>query len=463
MSADNTVELNIKTNAETKGFDEINEKLKAMKARTDAMLDDAREITGSTNQQAPDAGNPVVDPEIKDQMSQMLRIQYAGIARDIGQGISSIAKALHDTAQASAVADPALSETLKNTAVGLDSLSLGLSSAAQGFAVGGPMGAAIGGMVGLMAGPLKSAFNDYQDALIKLGESQKAMEESTQRLKRIQAELAVEMKQQRLDEHYRRELDAIEDVISAIERRAKVEASQRSAATATREAAQNEANRDPKMTFAQRTVADTSGDFNDAQAAIVAELQKAIDNAAALNEKASDLAANASGVAGISGEGSKEHLAAQEQVQEAEQAAENALADVEAATAIAEAKLAEIAAGIGTRLGDAAEQVQKQAADEAEKLLEAVTSSGAELNSTQQLAKQNLEKILKDGMVTANEQVGMQQALAALIGGWKTDTQTMLQAIAEANKISSTITSGLSSIIEEQNRIKQQVNQLSSR
>lgn len=461
---DKDVKLKISSEADTSGFKDVNDSLAALKKRTDDALKSQRELgkemgdTGSTPQQE------VVDPQLNEQMSKVLRIQYAGMARDIGQGISSIARALQDTAKASALADPELSKTLSNTAVGLDSLSMGLNTAAQGFAVGGPLGGAIGGLVGLMAGPLKSAFNDYQQALIDSGNAQVAAAASVERLKQVRAEFAAQIKSERLQDHYRDELNLIEDTIAAIERRAKILQAERSLDTTQRESTQRQTARDPNQSFAQREVADVGGDFSDAEKAITDAIKTMAAKAEEMANQASQLEFKAGELASANNSATEAEVrAANDAATEARQAADQAAANVEAETAAAEIKIKQLIIGFSDRLGDAAESVQKEAASEAQTVIDQIMAGGQALTAQQQLAAQSAQKILEDGRVTAQEQQKLQQNLSTLILGWKTDITQVQTVLTEANKITGSLATGLSAIKAEQQRLQQQVNQLSSR
>lgn len=389
-------------------------------------------------------------------LDRVVRIQTAQVAAEIGRSIGTIGNSLREMAAASAIADPALSKTLENAAAGLDSVGAGLTGAAQGFAVGGPLGAAIGGTVGLMTGPLKSAISGYLDSLRAQGEAEAAAAASTERLKQVRAKLAHQIKHEKLAEFFTEELAIIDRQLAAIERRSKVLAAERSANTAEREARQFASG---NQNFAQSQAADASGDFADARAAIQDEIAKAQAVAVELEQKALALEFKADRIAGLEGEMDASAVAARETARQAREASDAAQADAEAAGQIAEAKLRELISAFSTRLEEAAQVVEKEAATEAQKVIDKITSSGQALTEQQKLANETAQKILEDGRVTAAEQQQLQVALSTLILGWRNDINQVQAVLAEANKISSSLASGLSALREEQTRIRNQIAQ----
>lgn len=89
--------------------------------------------------------------------------------------------------------------------------------------------------------------------------------------------------------------------------------------------------------------------------------------------------------------------------------------------------------------------------------------SGSQLTALQQQGKDRLDVILADGQVAAGEQAAFQQAFSSLISGWQADTASVLAAMQNANSITAQLASGLANVRSVQDRLQQQVNQLSGR
>lgn len=206
--------------AQGEGAKRLEEALKRVNETTQRVEESIAE-TGNTAQ----AANP--------QLTQLVSLQRAQIASQLAASLGQAAAGIRQLAEDSKLGNKDMAEALMATSAAAESLATGLGMAAQGFAVGGPLGAAIGGTVGLLVGPLKSAFEDMNRSLALADASQKNAAISADMLTQARARLATEVLSEKLGDIYREELEFIQKQIQALESRGRIREAQRAADAAT--------------------------------------------------------------------------------------------------------------------------------------------------------------------------------------------------------------------------------------
>jgi hypothetical protein len=180
MANPDDIEFRLKTTADVTGAEKVT---KSIFATTDAAKDAARQadvaaVKAKQNAAELGAAAEKADP----QLSRLIGNQRAQVAGQIAQAIGGLGEATRKMAGQVKESDLELSKTLDTTAVGLDSVTNSLAFAAQGFALGGPFGAAVGATVGLMSGPLKAAFEDMTTSIINATKAEKQAAEMVVKL-----------------------------------------------------------------------------------------------------------------------------------------------------------------------------------------------------------------------------------------------------------------------------------------
>lgn len=274
--ADNEQDIlfRLRTEGDTEGAEQVSEAIQE--------TGDAAKSAGQEAQQA--------DP----QLQQLINIQRAQVATQIASALGKVGSAVREMAADFKTSDKEFSQTLENTAVGIDSLTGALSGAAQGFAVGGPFGAAIGGLVGLMSGPLKDAYGDMIRDLDAAAQAERRAAEMTRKLKDARQAFADQVRQEKLATIFDDQSDAIEKQVRLIETLARLNAAERGAAGAVQDALQ------PAATPEQQIARDLNRDLAD----IDAKVQTAADLAAQAAIHAQDAQQNAIRVSASEGENS---------------------------------------------------------------------------------------------------------------------------------------------------------------
>jgi hypothetical protein len=250
--------------------DDLDARFDALKKRAEALRENtqATEEMGQASEQA------------ADRVSEIANRQQAEAIAQLGQAFGQVGSFLRETSAALAETDPELSKTLANAAEGLETLTSAATLAAQGFAAGGPLGAAIGAMAGLLLPSLKNALDE---AVISMGEAAAA----EQRAADLAAQLQVAQEMgadayfdlaEAADNYAEKSaavLAAVNEEIAALERRNKLSESQRDLAAAERDKQDAERIRNgeaPEQVKSDRAVFDAD------------QKKKAIDDETALAE-----------------------------------------------------------------------------------------------------------------------------------------------------------------------------------
>jgi hypothetical protein len=200
MANPDDIEFRLKTTADVTGAETVT---KSIFATTDAAKDAARQadvaaVKAKQNAAELGAAAATADP----QLSKLITIQRAQVAGQISQAIGKLGDATRKMAADAKESDLELSKTLETTAVGLDSVTNSLALAAQGFALGGPFGAAVGATVGLLSGPLKAAFEDMTTSIQGAAAAEKEAAEMVEKLAIARENFAANQKFLALKETY---------------------------------------------------------------------------------------------------------------------------------------------------------------------------------------------------------------------------------------------------------------------
>jgi hypothetical protein len=198
--------------------------------RLDDVLKRVNETTQRVKKSIAETGTEA--DSVAPKVDRVISLQRAQIAAQLAVNIGQAADGIRQLAIQAGDANKDLASALMVTSVATESLSQGLSLAAQGFAVGGPLGAGIGATVGLLVGPLKSAFEDMNRSLAAAHASQKNAADSADKLTQARARLATEVLSEKLGGIYAEELDYIERQIKALESRGRIREAQRNADSA---------------------------------------------------------------------------------------------------------------------------------------------------------------------------------------------------------------------------------------
>lgn len=180
MSEPTPIEFRLKTTADISGAEDVKKSIFSTSTAAQEAARQADAATVKAKNSAKELGEAAekADP----QLSKLIGIQRAQVAGQISQAIGGLGEAAKKMAKELKDSDLELSQTLDATAVGLDSVTNSLSLAAQGFAVGGPFGAAVGATVGLLSGPLKAAYEDMTASIVGAAKAEKEAAEMVEKL-----------------------------------------------------------------------------------------------------------------------------------------------------------------------------------------------------------------------------------------------------------------------------------------
>jgi hypothetical protein len=200
MANPDDIEFRLKTTADVTGAETVT---KSIFASTSAAKEAERQadvaaVKAKQNAAELGAAAEKADP----QLSSLINIQRAQVAGQIAQAIGKLGDFTRKMAADAKESDLELSKTLETTAVGLDSVTNSLSLAAQGFALGGPFGAAVGATVGLLSGPLKAAYEDMTTSIQGAAAAEKEAAEMVGKLAIARENFAANQKFLALKETY---------------------------------------------------------------------------------------------------------------------------------------------------------------------------------------------------------------------------------------------------------------------
>lgn len=370
------------------------------------------------------------DAESAAQTEKILGNQRAQIALQFSQDIARTAAVVRSFAVDLEAAGVKGSKLVSGLATGMEAVSSATSGAAAGFAAGGPLGAAIGGAVGLFTGPLKSAITGTINELKLLKLSQDNVKESADRMKTAQERASLEGRRNSLLEWFRQGKQAIDEATAALERHKRVLDATAQADATVRQSQQTAAVR-AGVSPVEAEVSAIEGDTSAQIEALRREVEDAKNRAdlasVAAAEAENQLALIRSNDATTRADVTK----AETEAQQARQAAENAQQEAATAVDIAEQRLREILAEKDTRVAEAFDKVSAEAVTGASNLVSFVESSGQELSASQQRAKEEVEKILADGKVTAEEQQRLRTELNNMLSGLRDEQGRMTRLFLE--------------------------------
>jgi hypothetical protein len=224
------IDVEISTSGSAKGEAAIDAQGEGAK-RLDEVLKRVNETTQRVKKSIAETGTEA--ESVAPKVDQVISLQRAQMAFQLAGSIGQAADALKRLAIESAPANKELAEGLMGASMAAESLSQGLSLAAQGFAVGGPMGAAIGATVGVIVGPLKSAYGGMIHDLAGADAAQKTAAVSADKLTQARARLATEVISQKLGDIYAEELGFLDQQVKLLESRGRIREAQRAADQAT--------------------------------------------------------------------------------------------------------------------------------------------------------------------------------------------------------------------------------------
>jgi hypothetical protein len=451
----NTPGAKVPIRIETSGeFDLLDD----LQKRIDALRQGNRELaeeTGELGKNMEDLGES--STTASSQMDTLAKLGKAGAIHILGQSIQVVAQGIRGLSKDFEGVNDSASAALEMAANGAEALGNATSAAAQGWAVAGPLGAAIGASASLIVSVVRPAYQGMVEDLKNSKEAQDRAEESVRKLAEARREFAEQTRRENMAAFFQTELNLIEAQVKAMERRARVAAAVRDAETAEARAGVGDA------TGAQAARMGIAIDFQSRSDSIRAAIEKAENLAAAAEERASVLRLKTAELAESQGEMTDVTVRAREQAAAAEKAAAEARADAEAAAEIGAAQMRELFANFTSRFSEAADTAAQEAAGAASEVIAAVEKSGTQLSAFQQQAMANLRAIVADGQVAQDETRTLNEALQAIISGWQGDTKTLITIMAAGNDITRNLATELSTLRAEQERLRAQVNQLQAR
>lgn len=327
MANEQDIEFRLKTVGETQGAEAVTEAIKDTGAEAKKVGNDAAQA----------------DP----QLTRLLNIQRAQVAVQISQALGQVGIAIRKISDDFKTSDKEFSETLQNTAVGIDSLTGALSGAAQGFAVGGPFGAAVGGMIGLLGGPLKDAYGNMVKDLDAAAAAQRRADLAAEKLRLTLQALADDKKLLKLTGEYERQADLIDRQVAALQTLERLNKAGDRADAAVQDATA------PAATPEAEVITDANRELN----ALFREVAAADEIAQKLAVKAAGSIEAAAAVLNEFGKLAPQTKEAQAKADEVKRQAEQAQAKADEIAALSEAKEQEIRATAVEKLnalGDAA-------------------------------------------------------------------------------------------------------------
>lgn len=258
--------------------DDLEQRIAALKERT-------TQLKGETDQAAT-AGRQDI------QINQQRAMMVLQVAEQIGKMSSSIRAAAADFREA----NPELSGTLETTAGAMEQVGTMASYAAQGFAIAGPAGAAVGAAIGLAVPQLEK----FYDAWVDLEKSMGDVADSEQRVIDLQDEMAEMRGVRAAITAYNQAATAADEFANAAARAARRANAKGDAEKAEREAADDEAIRGgaDELEIKRRNVNQDEAANRDRireEGRVAAVERTARENAARLAEEAYAEAADKSG------------------------------------------------------------------------------------------------------------------------------------------------------------------------
>lgn len=434
-----------------KTADEIVQRLKEM-------VDEAKEAAGAVEDVAGAADNAGealrgADP----QLGGLINIEKAKVAANIAGRIGDIGAQARKISKELSGADKELSETFGSVATGLESLSSGLGLAAQGFAVGGPFGAAVGGTIGLLTGPLKSAFTGMIEDLARATQAEKNAEEAVKKLARAREEFAAQIRNEKNAAFFDAETQALLRSVRALESRSRIAQGQREADNRAADVFGQGA------TPTQRIDTNLARQITEIEAGVALALDKA-----RLAEQAAQLArAEASQASTQQGDDSPATISAKKAAEAAERAAEQAqeqVAEISAIAATQKQKLLADAAeefkGLGVDVGDSITENAKVVKQQIEAI---AAAQGGKLSADIGGALGSLTKLLEDSIPDSQQTAQLAQAMNIAAGSRDALNSGLSEFFRTSAATQTEMERKLSFYIQEVKNLKAKVEGLGSR
>ncbi|MBK1884822.1 hypothetical protein JIN85_20600, partial [Luteolibacter pohnpeiensis] len=362
--------------------------------RTEAAADDTEQKLSELEKALDEMGE--ASEESGDKLDRLVSLQRAQLAGEIGNGISRIADVVKSASTSLQEADPKISKTLGNISSGLDSVGNAVSTAAQGFAVGGPFGAAVGGLVGLLTGPLNHAFENMTQDLQKAGEKEKLAKESLLAYTRALEERRTTLANQRLEEFYGREEKAIKSANDELRRQNELLTARRNAEAAEQHAASIAA----LDNGANRGAVASVDAISELRRRIEAIEQKANLAQAQANLKDEDASHKEGKVKLLEERGMSsgdEIDQARKEAEAARESADSAAKNAELTRQIGEQQIREALAQFSEAKSRVTDEGQKEMVEAARQLIEAVENGTKEMTAVQQQALQRIRDAFRGG------------------------------------------------------------------
>ncbi|MBK1884823.1 hypothetical protein JIN85_20605, partial [Luteolibacter pohnpeiensis] len=371
-----------------------NTQLEESLRRTEAAADDTERKLSELEKALDEMGE--ASEESGDKLDRLVSLQRAQLAAEIGNGISRIADVVKSASTSLQEADPKISKTLGNISSGLDSVGNAVSTAAQGFAVGGPFGAAVGGLIGLLTGPLNHAFESMTQDLQKAGEKEKLAKESLHAYTRALEERRTTLANQRLEEFYGREEKAIKSANDELRRQNELLTARRNAEAAEQHAASVAA----LDSGANRGAVASVDAISELRRRIEAIEQKANLAQAQANLKDEDASHKEGKVKLLEERGMSsgdEIDQARKEAEAARESADSAAKNAELTRQIGEQQIREALAQFSEAKSRVTDEGQKEMVEAARQLIEAVENGTKEMTAVQQQALQRIRDAFRGG------------------------------------------------------------------
>ena len=355
--------------------------------KVEEALQDTREAAADVADEVEKIGEKVGEvseaaDDAEPKFDKLINIQRAQVAAQIAQVLGQAATALRGMAANLGEVGKDNGRTLGNVATGLDAVSAAAGGAAQGFAVGGPFGAAVGGLIGLLSVPLKNAITGTIDDLKALKQSELDAAAAAKKYEEAVVEKSRRVRAEGLAAFFGAELAVLRSIGGEIERQNRLIASRRETERAQRSTANDAAvgaGADPVRVTANEQITRANEDIA-ASIKRVADARKLADG---LAEEAALLDQKLKKIESDSGATRQAVEAAAAEAKKAQEAAKEAAADVPVTEQI-EADTQEriraelqqsfqglerdVAAGITTEVTTAIGKVEAKAAEQGGKL-----------------------------------------------------------------------------------------------
>lgn len=452
------VTIKVATEADTSGIDAASTALKGLSGDGDGSAEIEKVTTSLTglDDAAKEVGESAKETDL--QLARMINIQRAQIAAQVASSVAQIGGAVKNLADDLRGSDKELAETLDNSAVALDSLTGALSLAAQGFAVGGPFGAAIGATVGLLTGPLKSAYDGMVNDLDNAAKAEKNAAASVERLRKAREDFVREVRDKNIRAIFDSETTAIDNTIKALEKKARLDALQRGA--------DSEINKVFGAPQSPQQAIETGRAEKFAE--IDADVKLAADLAKQAGRHALDAMANASRVIEAQGELAPEAIKAANERDSAIRAADDASAkarEIEEAAAIEKQKItAQVVGELQNFSAEVSNTILEQAAAAKTAMEQAAKAEGDKFPANSRAALESLVAIFNDAIPDSAQldQIStvMVQFRDSQRGVNQTITENMNAMIANSDQLKETqrtIAAKIASQSQDIENLRQQV------